>query len=173
MKATSTLNLVDLFQRHRRELHIFLTRKLRDRETAADLTQETFVRMAEQLQRRPERPITHSRSYLYRTASNLAVDHVRRQQRNPNDVCDTNDLPEIPDDLQVPERMIGGRQQLDRVAEAMTRLPPMTREVFHLTRVQGLKYREAARQLGVSESTVQKHLTAALGTVMHHLGEER
>jgi hypothetical protein len=53
---------------HRRELHAYLTEKLRDCETAADLTQETFLRFAEQGR---STAILHDRAYLYRTVHNL------------------------------------------------------------------------------------------------------
>ena len=68
----------ELFLAHRRELQSYLTRKVRDGETAADLAQEAFLRFAEH---GPTNGIAHPRSYLFRTAHNLAVDHVRREQR--------------------------------------------------------------------------------------------
>ena len=70
-----------LFLAHRRELQAYLTRLLRSPDRAADLTQETFLRFAEYSGANPSAVITHERSYLYRTAHNLAVDHMRRESR--------------------------------------------------------------------------------------------
>lgn len=76
--------LKGLFLAHRRELHAYLTDKLKDADTAADLTQEAFLRYAEQ-DAGANPAIVHGRSYLYRTAHNLAIDHVRLRARQKTD----------------------------------------------------------------------------------------
>ena len=70
-------DLKGLFLAHRRELQAYLTETLRDADTAADLTQETFLRYAEQRQG-DGAMVIHERAYLYRTARNLAIDQSRR-----------------------------------------------------------------------------------------------
>ena len=55
-----------------------LTRKVRDPQLAADLVQESFLRLAEQ---RGKERIDNSPAYLYRTAHNLMIDHARQQSR--------------------------------------------------------------------------------------------
>ena len=75
MRGLKGKDLKRLFVAHRREVQAYLTVRLRDREMAADLTQETFLRFAEQGARSA---VLHDRSYLYRTAQNLAIDHLRR-----------------------------------------------------------------------------------------------
>lgn len=156
-------DLKHLFLAHRRELQAYLTKRLRDREVAADLTQETFLRFAEQ---GPHTAIVDDRSYLYRTAKNLAIDHVRRIGRRRTDPRTHEDLSGIVEDRPDPERVVGGRQRLDRLRAIVGELPERTRQVFVLHRIEELSYGEVARKLGISESSVQKHLARALQHVL-------
>ncbi|TAJ84774.1 RNA polymerase sigma factor [Reyranella sp.] len=156
-------DLKRLFLAHRRELQTYLNRRLRDREMAADLTQETFLRFAEQGSRTT---IVDDRSYLYRTARNLAIDHVRRIGRHRTDSTTHDDLADLPENLPGPEQIVDGRQRLDRLRTIVEGLPKRTRQVFVLNRIEGLTYSEIAGRLGISISSVQKHLASALQHVL-------
>lgn len=167
----ATKNIKELFLVHRREVQAYLAKKLRDTDAAADLTQETFLRFTEQLQDNPATIITHERSYLYRTAHNLAIDHVRRQQREKLDTVDDEVLLDIADEAPTPEQIANGQTELEVVQRAMAELPERTRQIFTLVRIEGLSYREVATRLDISDSSVQKHVAKAIKQVMHALRE--
>jgi RNA polymerase sigma factor (sigma-70 family) len=156
-----------LFLAHRRELHAYLTERLRDRDLANDLAQETFLRFAEQ---GGNVAITHDRSYLYRTARNLAIDHVRRTGRHRTDVTAHDDLVDIPEDLPSVEEVVDSRERLGQLRSVIQELPERTRQVFVLHRIEELTYEEVALRLGISESSVQKHLAKALKYAVQRLG---
>lgn len=162
-------DIKDLFLAHRYELQVYLTRKLGNPETAADLTQETFLRFAEYQSGNPAALVTHKRSYLYRMAHNLAVDHVRREKRERTDAVSDRELITLPDDVPSPERVVGGYDELTIVRNALLDLPERTRQVFALARIEGLTYHEVAEVLGISDSSVQKHLAKATKHVMRRL----
>ena len=162
-------DITGLFRAHRRELQAYIRKKVRDAETAADLTQQAFLRFAEQRQANPEVPITHERSYLYRTAHNLAVDHIRRQQRERTSLVPTEELVNIPDETPEPERIVAGHHAVDRVRHALVELPKRTRQVFALVKIEGLTYRQTAERLQISDSSVQKHLAKAIKHVIDRL----
>ncbi len=157
-----------LFLAHRRELQAYLTHKLRDGETAADLTQEAFLRFAEQ-GRDGSAAISQPRSYLYRTAHNLAVDHIRRQRRERTDPCPPTTWLRSPTIAQSPERVANGQSDMAAMREALLELPERTRQVFVLTRIDRLTYADAAIRLNISDSSVQKHLAKAIAHVMKRL----
>lgn len=161
-------DISSLFLAHGGELFSYLVRKLRNRDLAADLTQETFTRY---LARSVDgvAVIGNERAYLFRTALNLAVDHVRQGQRRPQDESGAETLEMIGDPRPTQERIFSGRQELGLVKEALQSLPERTREIFILQRVDGLTYREIAERLEISDSSVQKHLAAALQAVMQHI----
>jgi RNA polymerase sigma-70 factor (ECF subfamily) len=158
-------DLRGLFLAHRRELEAYLTDRLRDREIAADLVQETFLRFTEQ-----GAAVIHDRAYLYRTAHNLAVDHVRRRHRQRTETAPHEALAHIPEERPGPEAVAVARQRLDDLRAAVLELPARTREVFVLNRVEGLTYAQVAARMAISESSVQKHLARALSHVMRRIG---
>jgi RNA polymerase sigma-70 factor (ECF subfamily) len=156
-------NLKGLFQAHGRELELYLTRQVRCPATAADLLQETFVRLAQQPLEAGGR---NARSYLYRVARNLAIDHFRQEARRRTDATPSERIASIEDEAPGAERALEARQRLARLQDALAALPPRTREIFRLSRVENLTYLEIAARLGISESSVQKHLARALQCAM-------
>lgn len=157
-----------LFLTYRRELQAYLTSKLRDPDLAADLTQETFLRLAEQTSGRTAQ-IEHYRPYLYKTAHNLAVDHMRRRKRESISPLSEEQFSSLPDERPSPERAVGNRTELRQIQRVLLELPPRTQEVFRAIRIEGMTYREAAEHLRISESSVQKHLASAIKHVMQNL----
>lgn len=152
-----------LFLAHRRELEVYLTRQVRCRDTAADLVQEAFARLAQQL---PAPAPSNARAYLYRTAQNLAIDHFRRGERRQTYPVPLEHLADLPDAAVPADRAFEARWTLEALREAMGTLPRRTQEIFELNRIEGLTYVEVAQHLGISESSVQKHLATALLHVM-------
>ena len=159
-------DLKGLFLAHRRELHAFLSRKLRDPDAAADLTQETFLRFAEFRAGNPTVAIAHERSYIYRTAHNLAIDYLRRERQAPTERVDDLAVAQVADEMPLPEAIVSGRNELDDIRQALLELPERTRQVFALARLEGLIYQDVADRLGISTSSVQKHLMVATKHVM-------
>ncbi|WP_460273883.1 RNA polymerase sigma factor [Celeribacter sp. ULVN23_4] len=159
-----------LFLSHRRELELYLTRKMQDPEVAADLTQETFLRF---MQRRndSEAVIDNVRSYLYRIAHNLMVDYLRQQGRAMVEMPGPELLEHVSDDRPDQEQTTLGRERVQQLVFALKDLPQRSRQVFILNRIEGLSYREVATRLEISESSVQKHLAKALLHVSRRLAE--
>lgn len=164
----SDVDLKGLFLKHAVTLRGYLARKVRDPQLAADLVQESFLRLAEQT--RAER-IDNTQGYLYRTASNLLIDHVRQEARRKTDSVPHEALAEIEDEMAGLEAQAMAEQQRMALKRALAQLPERTQEIFRLNRIEGLTHAEVARQLGISDSSVQKHLARALAYVMQRLGD--
>ncbi|BCA56602.1 DNA-directed RNA polymerase sigma-70 factor [Nitrospira sp. KM1] len=152
-----------LFLAHEPELRAYLTRKLRCPHMAADFTQEIFLRFAELP---AANVIDNVRSYLYRTAHNLIIDHFRKEERQQTFSTDHEALLAIPKEATAIDDALAAQQELLRLQTAVQHLPARTQLVFRLNRIEGLTYTEVARRLKISESSVQKHLTKALAHVM-------
>lgn len=162
-------DLTTLFLSHARELRAFLSRTLRDEQLAEDLTQETFLRYAQQRDKATALDVTHRRAYLYRTAHNLAIDHMRREQRYGAVPDSEQRVWQLEDQAPSLEDSTSQRQQLDKVRAVIETLPAKSQRIFKLTRLDGLTYKQAAKELGISESSVQKHLSLSLQVVMQAL----
>lgn len=164
--TVSGKDLKRLFLAHGQEIQAFLQRKLRDVDLAADLTQETFIRFA---QRSGEAAVVDDKFYLYRTAHNLAIDHVRARQRRRTVSTSPDQLADIREDRPSVEEAFAAREELDRLESIVRELPLLTRRIFLLTRVKGMTHAATAEFLGISPSSVQKHLNQALNHVIRRL----
>lgn len=147
-----------MLERFYRELLNFLTRQVNDRETAADLAQESYARvLAAQHQ---GQKVLDARAFLYRTAKNLVTDQHRRSEFRHHDSLDTvveSEEQHAPAWLQ-PEEALASRQTMYAYAQVIEDLPPRCREAFVLHIIEGLPQAEIAQRMGISVSMVEKHV---------------
>lgn len=155
-----------LFHRYGEEIRRFLTRKLSCAATAEDLTQETFARL---LRIDADAVIEDGRAFIYKTANNLAIDHIRAQRRQRTDTTDHHTMAMIADQTPDAETQLSDKRRLEILQQAIAELPPRTRQIFVLARIEGHSYGNIAQILSVSESTVQKHLAQALAHAVARL----
>ncbi|NWK94352.1 RNA polymerase subunit sigma-24 [Sphingobium lactosutens] len=121
-----------------------------------DLLHDAYVRMAA----RPQQP-DNEEAFLVRAAVNRARDSYRREKvRGPATGEDALAL--LRDGAPLQDEALMAQARLRRVSEGIDRLPPRTREVFLLQRIDNLKYREIAERLEISQSAVEKHMAKAM-----------
>ena len=153
---------IDALYRHEGlKLRRFLQRLLDNPADAADASQETYLRMVAALS---HTSIEHPSALLFRIATNVAL-RMRNRGRLERILfaakCEA-ELAEIADGYALPERQTIARQELKRLAAAIDALPPRCREVFLLSRLDGLANGEIAQRLGISRNMVEKHIIKAL-----------
>jgi len=140
---------------HEAALMRYLRRAWSHADEIHDLRQEVYVRVYEAAER--ARP--HSaKSFLFATARNLVADRIRRQRVVSIESVGDWEALNVPLDEISPERSLGGRQDLKRLADAFDILPDRCREVLWLRRVEELPQRDVAERLGIGEKTVEKQL---------------
>lgn len=123
-----------------------------------DIVQETYVRVC---QAETRDNVRQPRSFLFRTVRNLALDHIKRaESRLAVSVEENRELgfgegQRARDDTL--ER-VSSDEEFSRFCDAVRRLPVQCRRTFVLKKVYGYTQREIAMELGLSESTVEKHI---------------
>lgn len=138
-----------LFERHHGRVYGFLVRKTRDRQVAADLYQETFLRVYRA--RDSWQPGRAFRPWLFSIAHNAARDHARRQVRRPEEV-------ELKEWGGVVKPDFDARIHLE---EAIAGLPDTLRDAFLLGVVEGFDHREVAEQLEISPANARARISRA------------
>lgn len=154
----SPLQRVDtLYRDHHGWLHGWLRKRLGDREQAADIAQDTFLRLLLS-GRLPS--LDEGRSYLAQIARNLVIDQWRRQRIERAYLDSIALLPEpASPSLETRAMVIETLLQIDAMLDAM---PAKVREAFLLSQFEGLSYPQVAERLQVSVSSVQKYMQRAI-----------
>ena len=110
------------------------------------------------------------RAYLYRMAENLLHDRRRtagwRTSREEAWVAAQLGATREADGRPSAERELIAREELRLITAALAALPDRTLRIFRLYRLDGLRQREIALELGISVSSVEKHLRRAYQLVV-------
>lgn len=156
-----------LFRKYRNSLFRYLSGLVSSPDDAAELVQESYVRLLRQHQVKQLEAV--SRSYLFSIATNLARDLLRRRTtRHSNAHWDIDELALV-DERPGPEHDIVRTQTIHSIKQGIKDLPPMTRRVFLLSRFRGKTYPEIAALLGVSTRTVERKMSEAMEAIAARL----
>jgi RNA polymerase sigma-70 factor (ECF subfamily) len=163
-----------LFARWARPLLHYLERIVRDRGSAEELVQETFVRVY----RARERYVAESKfsTWLYRIATNLALNELRRpSRRSPHASAEQQDESSKPlvAALPPPDEVAHARRLGERVELELEKLPERQRMALWLSSVEGLSYAEVAEALETTEKSVKALVHRARAALIERLGRER
>jgi RNA polymerase sigma factor (sigma-70 family) len=133
-----------------------------------DVIQEAFCRIAglEDVSR-----IASARAYFFQVARNVVLEQMRRARVVQIDTVAEMEALHLIDESPSPERIAGARHELARVQRLISALPGRCRRIFELRKVHDMSQREIARQLNVSENTVEKQASRGLMLIMRALAE--
>lgn len=148
-----------LYREHSAWLQGWLRRKLGGSDHAADLAQDTFIRLLAQRQSQNELTLLEPRAYLTTVARRLLINHVKRQSLEQAYLDVLATMPE-PETISVEARCII-LETLHEIDAMLDGLGPKVREAFLLSQLDGLTYAQIADQLGVTDRTVKRYMAAA------------
>lgn len=147
-----------LYQAHHGWLRTWLLRRLGNAFDAADLAHDAFVRLLA-APRAFDTP-QGARAYLRSMGNGMCIDLWRRQEverawLDTLNTCAGAAAPSAEQQAIIIETLL-------QAADMLRQLPPKVAQAFILSHVDGLKYREIALALGVSERTIKKYLAQAM-----------
>lgn len=154
--AVSMADLDVLYADHWHWLKHWLERRTRCVTLAEDLAQDTFCRLLDQ---RSATALHDVRSYLATVARRILIDDLRRRKVESAIHASLHADPLA--DCMSPERILAATQLLELIMKVLDRLSPQARDAFLLRRLDGLEQREIAVRLGISLSTVKRHIARA------------
>ena len=143
-----------LFDYYYSGLVIFADRYLRDQESAEDVVQSVFVKMWEN---RETLKMASVRSHLVSSVRNSCIDVIRKSATREKYI-----QRQIHQSTPVEEDFRAESELKEMIETAIGKLPPKCREIFELSRFEGLSSKEIAQKLQLSQRTVETHITHAL-----------
>ena len=146
----------ELYNRYRLPLFRFLRKYLRSDELAEDLAQNVFVKFWET--RAEPVIIREPAAWLFTLAKRQALDFLRRASTEETAMAVIVSAYTFSDT----EREIISRDYMAFIERVVADLPDLTKQVFRLCRQQHKTYEEAAAILGISKSTVKKHMMGSM-----------
>jgi RNA polymerase sigma-70 factor, ECF subfamily len=171
----------ELLSRYERPVFSLVFRMVRDRETAEDLSQETFIKVLNNLDRySPEFKFS---SWLFKIANNLTIDHLRRRR------VDTISIEGAPDAVtaesakatsiavvsasESPLEELESRELGTAIERAIGKLRPEYRACIMLRHVEDKSYEEIAEIVKLPLGTVKTYIHRARHELRAALGEVR
>jgi RNA polymerase sigma factor (sigma-70 family) len=154
-----------LAERHRPSVYHIVYKIVRDRETAKDLVQETFMKAFASLA--SYRSDYRFSTWLYKIAANCSIDHLRKKrihalslERHLDDDSGRREI-EVADYSYHPGRDLERKEQRFSIEEAIESLPPKYREVIIYRHKDDKSYEEIADLLNMPIGTVKARIFRA------------
>jgi RNA polymerase sigma-70 factor (ECF subfamily) len=142
-----------------RSLKRFITRLRRSDRDVEDLAHDALVSA---LQAENGSAIEKPQAYLFRAARNLVVrSHAKRSREIIGYLDDAIEQTAASRESSAEDRLVS-RERLALLWEAIATLPPSCRRVFVMRKLYGYSHKEISEKLGISTSTVEKHLATGL-----------
>ncbi len=155
---------IEIFNLYKNKLYSFLLRITKSEEQSLDFVQDVFMKLW--INRANLSSIDNFSGYIFRSAQNQAINSFKRSMAE-NCILKKNPVVYITDDSIAAN--LEYKLLQTKLIEAVKKLPPQQRLVYMLSREQGFKHEEIAKQLNLSTSTVKNHLVQALKTIKEFL----
>ncbi|SFK12240.1 RNA polymerase sigma factor [Methylocapsa palsarum] len=149
--------LESLYQAHARELQGFARRRV-GREEAEDVVQDAYLHL---LQKEHFETLDHPRAFLFRIASNLSVDTLRKIKTRSRHAEFEFALQETGCCVVDPESAAENAAEVRHFQASLDELPCVCKQTFVLSRIEGFTHSEIAARLNISVRTVDRHLVKA------------
>lgn len=150
----------ELYQQYRLDLSRYIASTCRfGPMEVEDIVQSAFARFQARV---CIKEITNPKAFLFKTAYNIAIDMVRHKKIQDDYVYSEGQMALENTHEIGPEKIVESQQRLGIIAKALWRMPAKRRQLLLMNRCENLSYAEIARQIGISETAVRKHVSKAL-----------
>ncbi len=152
----------------------FANRIVRDEDIAKDVVQDVFVKIWEK--KKEIKPI-NIEAFIFRVLRNQCITHIKNLKIVENVKVNLGNLTLAEELYRIdfiknePYILVEKELQLE-VEKVLNSLPEQCKNVFQLSRIEGLKNREIAERLGINIKNVERHITRALKTFKDRFGDK-
>jgi RNA polymerase sigma factor (sigma-70 family) len=153
-----------IYERWSVHLHNFIYYKYGDQVNPEDKVQEAFLKLWKHCK---DTPIDKAKSFLFTVINNLTLNELKHQKV----VLKFQQVKPKEHTHETPEFVMQEREYLQKLENALARLPEGQRVAFLLNRVEGKKHQEIADILGISRKAVEKRIYTALEKLREDIEE--
>jgi len=155
-----------IYERYSKRLYGFVLRYIKQNEDAEEIVQEVFVKIWES--RNKIDAYSSFESFLFTIAYNTTISLLRKRTNEQKylehlkSIQQPNNSPDLIDEIQYNELN-------NRVQALLNELTPRQKEIFQLSREEGLSHDEIAKKLDISVNTVKKHMGNTLSFLKYQI----
>jgi RNA polymerase sigma-70 factor (ECF subfamily) len=156
----------NLYQQYYKKVYLFARGILKSHEEAENIVQEVFIKIWEKHEELDE--YQSFESFVFTIAYNTSISQIRKKLR------EKNFLEELYKRLENEKTMVNEADFNDlqeRTKQLVEQLPERRRQVYKLSREEGLTYTEISKKLDISVNTVENHMSASLKFLRQQLGD--
>ncbi len=150
------------FKRYYTPIGMYVMRYCENVDETEDIVQETFSIVWQKFSN--EKYPENLRSYLYKVAHNITIDHLRCRNSKESRIS----LEEI-GEMEVSEEAIDTSERDARLWIAISKLPARCRQIFLMSKRDGLSHADIAAELKISTKTVENQITKAFKLLRNDL----
>ncbi len=144
-------------------------RYVKDRSTAEDIVQDVFFKLWKKMQHNELKKNLDIKPYLYVAVKNTALNKLKVNKRRA-DLEEKSLTPLFVETMTAADILIYNELK-NHLMNAITDLPPKCREVFQLSRLENMSYKEISEQMNISIKTVENQMGKALRRLRESLGK--
>jgi len=157
--------LKQYFDAHFNQLVLSAIRYVNDYNKAQDIVQDVFVKVWQNID--DLKQVDDMKAYLFKAVKNSCLNYIRDSKVKQKFIA-------VSDDLHASFEKSAEENKIDdetnnRIHKAVSKLPDHWREAFVLSKYDNLKYHEIARELNISQKTVEKYISKSLQLLRHEL----
>lgn len=162
--ARNSAKVIELYEQTSAQLVRVLQRKLGNRSEAEEVAHDAFEKLLELVDRDD---IVDLRRYFFVMANRMALKVIRRRVIENRYLLEQEPIALNAVEVEnSPESISSQMEKLERVSEALLKLPEQTRHVFILHRFEGFSHAEIAEQLGLSKKSIEYHMHRGLSMLL-------
>lgn len=148
-----------IYEKYCNRLYVFVIRYVKQKTDAEEIVQEVFIKIWEN---RTKIDVYSSfESFIFTISYNSAISLLRRRIHEKKYLEYLKSLQEVEHDQQITDE-IHFKELNENINFLLEKLTPRQKEVFRLSREEGLTHEEIAKKLGISVNTVKNHMVSSL-----------
>ena len=151
---------------HRNAIRNWLLSRYGEQCDVDDILQEAVIRV---FKANGKSPLKSPKSFFFAVARNLAVDHMRKRKKLVTESLMDEEALSIFDEGESVEEIASRNHELEILTQAIQSLPERCRRVFTLSKVYGMTYKDIAREMDISFSTVSAQIAIGVSKCTEYM----